>query len=135
MGLAGIVAIFLGLFIIFSRGPLLLYPAFTLRWFGTVIESESRTRVLGALVTPIALLMIWAGISPRTGLETALFIFGVFFLVAAIPALLLFPKTYMNLASSFLPDNLSGSLFGWRLVGLLGVIIGVGILMVGVDAL
>ena len=135
MRFAGIVTIFLGLFIVFSRGPLLVFPAATLHWFGAVIKSEARTRVMGTIVTPIALLMIWAGMSQRTGLESALFIFGMFFLVVAISALLLFPKVYMNLACSFLPDDLTGSLFGWRLIGLLGVVIGIAILLVGIDAL
>jgi len=83
----------------------------------------------------IALLMVWAGMSQRAGLEAVLFVFGIFMLVIAVPGLLLFPSIYMNLANSLMPDDLSGTLFGWRLLGLLGVIIGVAIMMVGVNAL
>lgn len=132
---AAIVAIFLGALIICTRGPLILFPAYTFRWFGTVIKTQARTRVLGTVVTMIALLMVWAGMSQRAGLEAVLFVFGIFILVIAVPGLLLFPSIYMNLANSLMPDDLSGTLFGWRLLGLLGVIIGVAIMMVGVNAL
>ncbi len=135
MKLAGVVTIFLGVFIIFSRGPLLLFPASMLQWFGTLLSSEARTRVLGVLVVPISGAMIWAGTPQSTTLETVLFVLGVFFLLFTILGLLLLPRIYMNLAHAFLPDDLTGSLFGWRLLGLLGVIIGVAILLVGIDAL
>ena len=64
-----------------------------------------------------------------------MFIFNIFFLVIAIPGLLLVPTIYMNFAKSFIPDDLRGSLFGWRMFGLMGVIIGFAILMIRVDAL
>jgi hypothetical protein len=53
----------------------------------------------------------------------------------SFPELLLVPSIYMNLANLFLPDDLIGSLFGWRITGLVGVIIGVAFLMVGIDTL
>jgi len=135
VSIAGIVAIILGAFIILSRGALLLFPAATLHWLGTLLKTEARTRILGTIVVLIALLMMWAGMAQHTGLEIVMFIFGIFFLVVAVPGLLLAPTIYRNLANSFIPDDLSGSLFGWRMLGLLGVVIGVAILMVGLDAL
>jgi hypothetical protein len=64
-----------------------------------------------------------------------LFVLGVFFLLFTILALLVLPRIYMDLARGFLPDDLTGSLFGWRLLGLIGTIVGVAVLLVGIDAL
>ena len=47
MSLAGIVATFLGVLVICSRGPLLLVPASALRWFGEAIKTKGRTRMFG----------------------------------------------------------------------------------------
>ncbi len=135
MSTAGMVAMFLGVLIVCSRGPLLLIPASALRWFGEAIKTEGRTRVSGAIVVLIAVPMIWSGMSENTGLASVLFILGIFFLVVAIPALVLFPNVYMSLAISFVPDDFSGNLLGWRLLGLVGVIIGFAIFMAGMDAL
>ncbi len=135
MSTAGMVAMFLGVLIVCSRGPLLLIPASALRWFGEAIKTEGRTRVSGAIVVIIAVPMIWSGMSENTGLASVLFILGIFFLVVAIPALVLFPNVYMSLAISFIPDDFSGNLLGWRLLGLVGVIIGVAIFMIGMRAL
>ncbi len=135
MSTAGMAAMFLGVLIICSRVPLVLIPASALRWFGEAIKTEGRTRVSGAIVVLIAVPMIWSGMSENTGLAGVLFIFGVFVLVFAISALVLFPRVYMSLANSFVPDDLNGNLFGWRILGLVGVIIGVAIFMVGLDSL
>jgi hypothetical protein len=135
MSTSGIVAIFLGLLIICSRGQLLLVPAFTLRWFGEMIKTKVRTRIMGAFVVLMALPMIWSGMSENTGLASFLFIVGVFFLLIAVPALVLFPNIYMDIAESMLPEDLGGSLFGWRIMGLVGVIIGIAIFRVGMAAL
>ena len=83
----------------------------------------------------MALPMIWSGMSENTGLASFLLIVGVFFLLVAVPALMLFPNVYMNIAESMLPKDLDGSLFGWRVTGLVGVIIGVAIVRVGMAAL
>ncbi len=135
MSTAGMVTMVLGVLIICTRGPLLLIPASALRWFGEAIKTEGRTRVCGAIVVLIAVPMIWSGMSENTGLASVLFILGIFFLVVAIPALVLFPNIYMSLAISFVPDDFSGNLLGWRLLGLVGVIIGFAIFMAGMRAL
>ncbi len=135
MSTAGMVAMFLGVLIVCSRGPLLLIPATTLRWFSEAIKIEGRTRGFGAIVVLIAVPMLWSGMSENTGLASVLFIMGIFLLVVAIPALVLFPNVYMSLANSFIPEDLSGNLFGWRILGLVGVIIGFAIFMFGMSAL
>ena len=135
MSMAGIVAIFLGVFIVCSRGPLLLAPASTLRVFQKVIATKTRTRVLGGIVALIAVPMIWSGVLESTGLAIVLLIFGIFMLGCGILGLVLFPAAYMSIAESFLPDDLQGSLFGWRMLGLVGVLVGAAIFQVGLDAL
>jgi hypothetical protein len=135
MNVAGVIAILVGILIISSRGHLLLFPDSALRWFGKAIKTESRTRILGAVAILIAVTMVWSGMPQRFALETVLFTFGIFILLFAIPTLLLVPSIYMNFANLFLPDDLTGSLFGWRITGLVGVIIGVAFLMVGIDTL
>ncbi len=47
MSMAGVVAMFLGVSIVCSLGPLLLAPAATLRVFQKAIETKARTRVFG----------------------------------------------------------------------------------------
>ena len=135
MSTAGIVTMFLGAFIVCIRGPLLLAPAATLRWFGEAIKTKSRTRVLGAFVVLITVPMMWSGVLENSGLANVLFILGVFIFVVSIPMLVLFPSAYMSIAGSFLPSDSGSNLFGWRIVGLVSVIIGIGIFRVGMVAL
>ena len=135
MSKVGIVAIFLGVLIAFGRGPLLLAPSATLRWFKTAIETEARTRMLGMFAILIGSLMTWAGIDQGSGLESIMFIVGVFIVVVTIPALLLFPSAYMSVASSMLPADADTSLFGWRIVGFVNIVIGVALIRAGMVAL
>ncbi len=135
MSTVGIVTMFLGAFIVCVRGPLLLAPAATLRWFGEAIKTKSRTRVLGAFVVLITVPMMWSGVLENSGLANVLFILGVFIFVVSIPTLVLFPSAYMSIAGSFLPSDSGSNLFGWRIVGLVSAIIGIGIFRVGMVAL
>ena len=135
MSKIGIVAIFLGVLIAFGRGPLLLAPAATLRWFRKAIETEASTRMLGMFAVLIGLLMTWAGVDHGSGLESIMFIVGVFIVVVSIPALLLFPSAYMSIASSMLPDDAETSLIGWRFLGLVNILIGVALIRAGMVAL
>jgi hypothetical protein len=116
MSAVGIVSIAVGLLIIVSRGLLVLAPAATLRWFGGIIQSEARTRIFGTCALLVAAPMIWAGASEPSGLATVLFIFGVFVV-------------------EFLPADSNTGLFGWRILGLVGVVIGAALFMAGLRAL
>ena len=135
MSTAGIVTMFLGAFIVCIRGPLLLAPAATLRWFGEAIKTKSRTRVLGAFVVLITVPMMWSGVLENSGLANVLFILGVFIFVVSNLTLVLFPSAYMSITGSFLPSDSGSNLFGSRIVGLVSVIIGIGIFRVGMVAL
>ncbi len=134
MSTAGIVTMFLGAFIVCTRSTLIFAPAASLRWFGEAIKTKTRTRVFGAVVVLITVPMMWAGMLENSTLANVLFILGVFIFVVSILALVLFPSAYMSVAGSFLPSDASSNLFGWRLLGLVSVIIGIGIFRVGMVA-
>ena len=131
MSSVGIVCIVLGSFIVISRGLIAVSPAATLRWFKDMIKTETRVRTLGLFALTLPALMIWAGASEDTVLAQVLLIFGLFFLLFAIPWLVFFPRSYMELTSSLLPSNL----MGWRLLGLLGAIVGLVLVYFGWGAL
>ena len=131
MSLSGWVAVAFGVLIIISRGPLLFAPAATLRFFAKAIQTEARTRLIGVFAILLALLMIWSSSSAQSGLEGFLLILGVFILVFTVPGMLMFPRTYMGILNSMLPTDLSGALFGWRLLGLVGVTIGIAFVSAG----
>ncbi len=131
MSSVGIVCIILGSLIVISRGLVVVSPAATLRWFKDMIRTETRIRTLGVFALTLPALMIWAGASEDTVLAQVLLIFGLFFLLFAIPWLVFFPRSYMELTSSLLPSNL----MGWRLLGLLGAIVGLVLVYFGWGAL
>ena len=131
MSSVGIVCIVLGSLIVISRGLVVVSPAATLRWFKDMIRTETRVRTLGVFALTLPALMIWAGASEDTVLAQVLLIFGLFLLLFAIPWLVFFPRSYMELTSSLLPSNL----MGWRLLGLLGAIVGLVLVYFGWRAL
>lgn len=92
---------------------------------------ETRVRVLGLCTLAIPALLIWAGASEDTGLAHVLLIFGVFFLLVIIPWLVFFPRSFIEITSSLLPSDL----MVWRLLGLLGVIVGLVLVYIGWGAI
>lgn len=120
----GIVSIVLGLSIAISRAFLVVAPAATLRWFAERISTEARTRAFGASMLILPAAMIWAGASEDSGLAGVLLIFGLFILFAIVGWLWAFPRSYMEFCGAFLPHDENSSMVGWRVLGLLGVAIG-----------
>ena len=59
---------------------------------------------------------------------------GVFVVVVSLPALVFFPRAYMSVAEGFLPADSNNGLFGWRMLGLVGVVIGTALFMAGLHA-
>ncbi len=131
MSSVGIVCIVFGFFIVISRSLVVVAPATTLRWVKDMISTETRVRTLGLYALVLPALMIWAGASEDTVLAYVLLVFGLLFLLLPIPWLVFFPRSYMEFTNSLLPSNL----MGWRVLGLVGVIIGVAIFMIGMRAL
>jgi hypothetical protein len=131
MSSAGIVCIVIGSLIVISRGLFVVAPATTLRWVKDMISTETRVRTLGLYALVLPALMIWAGASEDTVLANVLLIFGLFYLLIAIPWLVFFPRSYMEFTNSLLPSNL----MWWRVLGLLGAIVGLVLVYFGLGAL
>ena len=136
MSTVGIGFMLLGAFIVCSRGPLLLAPASVLRGFRAMVKTATRTRILGVfLLLLLAAPIIWAGVSEESTPATALLFIGWSIVGICVPALVLFPRVYMNLVDAVLPADPGDNLFGWRLLGLVGVIIGAALFQFGVHTL
>ncbi len=135
MNAVGITCITLGVFIICSRGPLIVVPGATLRWFHWLIETNTKIRMLGGMVLILGAAMIWAGATEPGTLATVLTWFGWFLVGIALLALEFFPNFYREIASAILPDYDEESLLGWRFIGLLGVSFGALMVYIGMQAL
>ncbi len=135
MNAVGIVCIVFGFIVAVSRGLLLVAPAATLRKFRTLISTTGGTRTLGVFALIIAAAMTWAGASQESGLAYFLLLLGIFTFVACLPALVLFPRAFMALCDGLFPDASRTDLFGWRVIGLLGLVIGSAVVIIGIDAL
>jgi hypothetical protein len=120
----GVVSIVVGVVVVSSRGALLVAPAATLRWFEGLIGTDGRTRALGAFVLTLGATMAWAGASEHSLLATILWVVGWAVVAISTPALVLFPAVYRAIGEAVLPSDAGEDLIGWRLVGLLGVILG-----------
>ena len=135
MSPVGIVSIALGLLVVCTRGPLLVAPAATLRWFRGVIETSSGIRMLGAILLILGAAMIWAGATEGSTLASVLTIWGWAIVAIATLALLIFPGVYREIAIPLLPTDEEESLSGWRLIGTLGSTIGLVLIYFGALAL
>lgn len=135
MNRVAIVSIVLGIIVVCSRGALLLAPATTLGWFEGLIATDCRIRALGALTLTLGATMAWVGASELTGLATILRLGGWAIVAFSTPALVMFPTAYRAIAVSVLPSSSDSDLAGWRLLGLIGVILGGLLIYFGVLAL
>ena len=106
-----------------------------LRGYKAIVKTSTRTRILGTCLVLLAAPTIWAGNSEESILATVLLFLGWAIVLASVPALVLFPRVYMSIAGGMLPDDATGTLFGWRLLGLVGMIIGVALFRAGMLAL
>ena len=131
MSSVGIICLVLGSLIVITRGFIVVAPATTLRWFKEMISTEVRVRTLGLFALAMPALLIWAGVSEDTVLAQVLLIFGLFFLLVIIPWLLFFPRSYMELVGALIPSDL----MAWRLLGLMGVVVGLVLIYFGWGAL
>ena len=134
MNAVGIVSIALGVPVACGRGAMVVAPAATLRWIKGMIRTNGRIRVFGAFVLPVGATMVWAGASEDSGLAGFLLLIGLG-TAGIAPLMVLFPGAYRALANAFLPSDPSGSLTGWRMAGLAGVIAGVLLIYFGARAL
>jgi hypothetical protein len=107
-----------------SRGALVVAPAATLRWFEGLIRTNGRTRAFGPVPLALGASMAWAGSTEHSGLATILWVAGWAIVGISTLALVLFPAVYRAIAEAILPSDTDADLCGWRILGLLGVVIG-----------
>ncbi len=135
MNEVGIVSIVLGVLVVCGQGFQVVAPVATLGWFQRLISSDGRMRTAGAFLVAIGAVMVWAGNSEDSGLAGVLLFLGLASVAGSTLLLVLFPGAYRALAGVFLPSDSSGRLVGWRIHGLVGVIVGVLLIYFGVLAL
>ncbi len=131
MSALGIVSIAVGVLGVGYGGFVFVAPASVLRWFTRTTTTNGRTRTFGAFLLPLGLAMIWAGASEQGSLDlngqsTLAFILsliGWVLVVFMTTALVLFPGSFRAIIQAFVPSDLSGSLIGWRLLGLVRIAI------------
>ena len=115
--------------------PLIFTPRKALAALRFVFYTETRTRLLGGVITTLEIPMIWAGLTENSDLAGFLLVFGIFILMITILGLVIFPQAYMGLVESLMPKETDTNLFGWRLLGVVAVIVGTAIFNVGFNAL
>ena len=131
----GIVSIVVGALAVCTRVPLVVAPRPTLRWWKGTLGTNGRVRVLGAAMLPLLAAMVWAGSPSETGLEGFLFLVGLGGFAVVALLLVPFPGVFRALFEAIVPDDLQGSLIGWRMVALAVVVGGVFLIYLGVLAL
>ena len=135
MSPVGIVSIAVGVFAVCTRAPLVVAPAATLRWWKTAFSTNGRVRLFGIGLLPLAATMIWAGSSEDSGLAGFLLLVGLGTVAMCALLLVPFPGAFRALADEIMPSDPSGSLIGWRLVGLAVVLASAVLIYLGVLAL
>ncbi len=131
MSALGIVSIAVGVLGVCYGGFLFVAPAALMRWFSRTVRTNGRTRTFGAFMLPLGVAMIWAGASEegsfdlneQSTLAFILSLIGWAWVVVMTTALVLFPGFFRALIHTFVPSELSGSLIGWRLLGLVRIAI------------
>ena len=131
MSALGIVSIGLGVLGTCYGGFVFAAPAALLRWSNRTTRTNGRIRTLGAFMLGVSMILIWAGASEEgsfdlNGQSTLAFILsliGWVWVVVMTTALVLFPGFFRAIIHTFVPSELSGSLIGWRLLGLVRIAI------------
>ncbi len=132
----GIVSIVLGLFIVCSRGFMVMAPAASVRWLKRfIISSDGRIRTTGAFLVSLGAVTVWGGSAEDSDLAPILFVVGWYIVALSALLLVLFPGAYRALVLAFLPSDPGARLVGWQLMGLIGVIFGGFFIFAGARAL
>ena len=127
-----IVAIYLGAWIIVTRFLLVVWPRATLAWLATTLQHKNRVRA-GGVVFFVTLLvpMIWAG--ARNQSETL----GQVLLLLGIAGsfslgwMVIHPTSFGNVFAGWLRRPAGGDVGGWRVLGAVGVVIGLALVLAG----
>ncbi len=130
-----IACVALGLLVILSRAPLVVAPAATLRSYRKLLASTARTRIVGVLVLVLGV----AVVTPAWGIErTVVQVLAVlgWLLCFGGALLLVFPAAFRLLADNLLraaSDAVDGAFL--RVVGVIAVAVGAGLIYVGLRIL
>ena len=127
------ITIGLGVVIILSRGPAVLFPKRALEWLRRLIESSSRLRIIGAFLTLYGVAMIVIAKGDDGSLAHFILVTGWVTSVVSLVLLLLFPSLYRGMAAAFL-DVMEGGA-GTRALGMIGVGVGIVLVVLGIAAL
>ena len=126
-----IVCFVIGIVIIAFRGPLIFAPQRTLRFYESVIATDARARLLGAILAAMGVAILVSGSG------TAVFPFRVlggfgWLLTVAGALVLLFPPTYRRIGYSVLEfTKRSVGPIVLRAIGVIAVAIGVAFIYLG----
>ncbi len=120
---SAILFILIGSLLIASRGPLIVAPRATLRFFTRFIATDARVRGIALALAPLAaaMIMVSLGDGPATGILAVL---GWLF-AGVVAWLLVAPSSYRRIAGgviAFSENSVDEMII--RLVGLLAVAIG-----------
>ena len=157
MSVLGIVSIAAGTLGVFIGGSFVVVPATSLRRMEQMIRTNRPIRGVGAFALVLGATMVWAGaseggsydLSSQTTLAFIVSLIGWALVVILTPVLVVLPGFCRDLINAFLPSDsegetpqalktsldTSGSLIGWRLMGLVRVVISVALIYFGALAL
>ena len=120
-----VMTLFLGLFVVVSRGALLVAPAASIQAFRMLLERPSWLRLMGALFFLLGLGFVQTApaVPQHPVASPALTALG-WALLAGAALLLIWPRGYQLLAKLVIDALADGSVL--RVIGALGVLVGLG---------
>jgi uncharacterized protein YjeT (DUF2065 family) len=126
-----VLCILLGVLIIVTRGPMIVAPRATLRFYERLLSTDARVRGIGLVIGPLAVALV-AFTSGEEGAAGILRALG-WLSAAATLWLLAVPSSYRRLAQGvldFFESSVDPAIV--RIIGLLAVAIGVALIYVGI---
>lgn len=131
MSTPGILCIAVGAFVVLLRGPMIFAPRRTLRAYRSLVSTDARVRAVGAVLAALGAWIVVSG--PRGGdpVSGVLAVLG-WLIVFAGGILLLFAGSMRNVVDSVLSiasESVDPAFI--RVVGVLAVALGVGLIVLG----
>jgi hypothetical protein len=120
-----IICIIVGIFMIISRGPLIVAPDTTLRFYRKLLATNFRIRLMGLIFLVLTLAMILAARGDRRDGAEIIMVLGYFYSFIVVVFLIIFTSLYKLIADAFLNAMDSVMLRGFGTIAL-----GIGILFI-----
>jgi len=132
MNRLSLISVFIGIFAIVFRAPLIFAPDASMKFLSKILTStKTRTRLFGLFILGLGVAMIVAAWGSSLIIGKVILIWGEFVVFMAIVFLLIFPDIYRQIVEFFL--NVDSTVL--RLIGILGVGVGVLFLYFGLFVL